>query len=161
MTRCAYRVSGQSHLLVQQSSLPGQAGAGILQIASLLRHTMRAGAGPCQEELDQWCAAVKPGEGRLANCLAGELSVEGQAEHKGAKMSDACKKDLTTFKLQRSTNINMDIPLAKACKVDAEKHCANKYEVGVLPAQPPTSERQPVLSLVSMRSSCCKDSLQQ
>ncbi|CAK0736969.1 hypothetical protein CVIRNUC_000833 [Coccomyxa viridis] len=84
--------------------------------------------GPCQEELDQWCAAVKPGEGRLANCLGGELAVEGQAGHKGAKISDACKKELTGFKIDRSTNINMDIPLAKACKADAEKHCANKYE---------------------------------
>ena len=110
--------------------------------------------GPCQEELDQWCAAVKPGEGRLANCLGGELSVEGQAGHKGAKISDACKKDLTSFKIQRSANINMDIPLAKACKADAEKHCANKYEVGAA-STAPTFDHQSVQRQLSMRSSCC------
>ena len=104
---------------------------GLMPVA-VLQLTVRACAGPCQEELDQWCAAVKPGEGRLANCLGGELSVEGQAGHKGAKISDACKKELTSFKIDRSTNINMDIPLAKACKADAEKHCANKYEVGTV-----------------------------
>ena len=87
-------------------------------------------AGECQDELDKWCAAVKPGEGRLAKCLGDELTVEGQAGSKGAKMSEGCKKELTSFKIQRSTNINMDLPLAKACKADAEKFCANKYEVG-------------------------------
>ena len=85
--------------------------------------------GPCQDELDKWCAAVKPGEGRLAKCLGGELSVEGQAGHTGAKISATCKQELTSFKIQRSTNINMDLPLAKACKADAEKFCANKFEV--------------------------------
>ena len=122
---------------------------------SLLQQTVCACTGPCQEELDQWCAAVKPGEGRLANCLGGELSVEGQAGHKGAKISDACKKELTSFKIERSTNINMDIPLAKACKADAEKYCANKYEVGPV-STAPTSDQQSVPSQVSMRSSCCE-----
>ena len=85
--------------------------------------------GPCQDELDKWCAAVKPGEGRLAKCLGDELLVEGQAGHKGARISAACEQELTSFKIQRSTNINMDLPLAKACKADAEKFCANKFEV--------------------------------
>ncbi len=87
-------------------------------------------AGECQDELDKWCAAVKPGEGRLAKCLGDELAVEGQAGSKGSKMSEGCKQELISFKIQRSTNINMDLPLAKACKADAEKFCANKYEVG-------------------------------
>jgi len=86
-------------------------------------------AGSCQDELDKWCAAVKPGEGRLAKCLGDELAVEGQAGHKGVKISEGCKKELMSFKIQRSTNINMDLPLAKACKSDAEKFCASKYEV--------------------------------
>ena len=72
---------------------------------------------------------MKPGEGRLAKCLGDELAVEGQAGHKGVKVSEGCKKELMSFKIQRSTNINMDLPLAKACKSDAEKFCANKYEV--------------------------------
>ena len=72
---------------------------------------------------------MKPGEGRLAKCLGDELAVEGQAGSKGSKMSAGCKQELTSFKIQRSTNINMDLPLAKACKADAEKFCANKYEV--------------------------------
>ena len=55
--------------------------------------------------------------------------MEGQAGHKGTRISAACEQELTSFKIQRSTNINMDLPLAKACKADAEKFCANKFEV--------------------------------
>ena len=73
---------------------------------------------------------MKPGEGRLAKCLADELSVENQPGHTGAKIGPGCITALTGFRIQRSTNINMDLPLAKACKSDADKFCANKYEVG-------------------------------
>ena len=34
------------------------------------------------------------------------------------------------MQVDRAENINRDIPLATACKADAEKLCADKYEVG-------------------------------
>ena len=87
-------------------------------------------SGPCQEELDQWCAAVKPGEGRLAKCMTDQLADEAKSGYAGTKTSEACKKALSAFKIERSDNINRDLPLAKACKADAEKLCAGKFEVG-------------------------------
>ncbi|KAJ9517943.1 hypothetical protein QJQ45_004245 [Haematococcus lacustris] len=38
-------------------------------------------------------------------------------------VSDACREDVYQFKIQRSTNINLNVPLARACKVDVEQHC--------------------------------------
>lgn len=87
-------------------------------------------SGPCQEELDQWCAAVKPGEGRLAKCITDQLADEAKPGYAGTKTSETCKTALSTFKIERSDNINRDLPLAKACKADAEKLCAGKFEVG-------------------------------
>ena len=112
----------QQHLLMQRGALS--------QVTGRLMYLRGCLAGACQDELDKWCAAVKPGEGRLAKCLGDELAVEGQAGSKGTKISEACKKEVISFKIQRSNNINMDLPLAKACKADADKFCANKYEVG-------------------------------
>lgn len=79
--------------------------------------------------MDQWCAAVKPGEGRLAKCITDQLADEATPSYSGSKVGDKCKKALTEFKIQRAENINRDLPLAKACKADAEKLCADKYEV--------------------------------
>ncbi len=87
-------------------------------------------AGPCLEELDQWCAAVKPGEGRLAKCITDQLADESKPGYAGTKTSEPCKKALTSFKIERSDNINRDLPLAKACKTDADKLCAGNFEVG-------------------------------
>nr|QOL01068.1 putative extracellular protein CSOL_002 [Pseudococcomyxa simplex] len=84
--------------------------------------------GPCQEELDQWCAAVKPGEGRLAKCITDQLADESKPGYAGTKTGEKCKKALDDFKIERSDNINRDLPLAKACKADAEKLCAGNFE---------------------------------
>jgi Golgi apparatus protein 1 len=79
--------------------------------------------------LDQWCGAVKPGEGRLAKCITDQLAEAAKPGYSGIKVSDKCKKALTDFKVERAENINRDLPLAKACKSDAEKLCADKHEV--------------------------------
>lgn len=88
-----------------------------------------ARAGECQTELDQWCATVKPGEARLAKCMSDQLAAEAKADYKGSKTSAACSKEVAGFKIARSRNINADLPLAKACKADADKLCATKYDV--------------------------------
>ncbi|KAK9821811.1 hypothetical protein WJX81_008502 [Elliptochloris bilobata] len=82
--------------------------------------------GDCQEELDQWCGAVKPGEGRLARCMTDQLSEEAKDGYSGPKTSERCKKTLSSFRIDRAGNINSDLPLARACKADAEKLCANR-----------------------------------
>lgn len=108
-------------------------------------------SGPCQEELDEWCAAVKPGEGRLAKCMTDQLAAEAKAGYTGTRTADKCKKALSDFKIERSENINRDLPLAKACKADAERLCADKFEVEVcptcthLPCKPTHASNQPNL----------------
>ena len=88
------------------------------------------GTGECSKELEQWCSSVKPGEGRLAKCMTDQLADEAKPGYKNAKSSTECAAELAAFKVDRADNINRDIPLAVACKSDAEKLCADKYEVG-------------------------------
>ncbi|GFH23194.1 uncharacterized protein HaLaN_20773, partial [Haematococcus lacustris] len=38
-------------------------------------------------------------------------------------ISDACREEVYQYKIQRNSNINRNIPLARACKVDADKFC--------------------------------------
>lgn len=42
----------------------------------------------------------------------------------GKKLSDDCKKELASFKIDLGTNINMNLPLANACKDDSSKFCS-------------------------------------
>ena len=65
--------------------------------------------------MDAFCFEVVPGEGRLATCLKDQLAEESKANYDGAKMTDGCRKALDTFFIGRATNINADLPLAKAC----------------------------------------------
>jgi hypothetical protein len=99
------------------------------QVENGVRILVCACSGACQTELDQWCGNVKPGEGRLAKCMADELADEAKPGYKGTKASAACAVELERFRIARSQNINADLPLAKACKADADKLCATKYDV--------------------------------
>ena len=65
--------------------------------------------------MDAFCFEVVPGEGRLATCLKDQLAEESKANYDGAKMTDGCRKALDTFFIGRASNINADLPLAKAC----------------------------------------------
>ena len=49
---------------------------------------------------------------------------------------DVITKHHAFIQVDRAENINRDIPLATACKADAEKLCADKYEVGPVQACP-------------------------
>ena len=44
----------------------------------------------------------------------------------GRTVSKDCYKELFVFLMDESTNINKDIPMAKACKKDVKKHCKNE-----------------------------------
>ena len=117
----------------------GNQTAGVRQLHPQEREALalHARAGDCQTEVDQWCPAVKPGEGRLAKCMADQLAAEARADYKGGRTGKACARELDGFRLGRSRNINADLPLAKACKADADKLCATKYDVRPLPHAAP------------------------
>jgi Golgi apparatus protein 1 len=38
-------------------------------------------------------------------------------------VADACREAVYQFKISRNANINHNVPLAKACKDDAEMYC--------------------------------------
>lgn len=44
----------------------------------------------------------------------------------GKKLSDDCKKELAAFKIELGTNINLNLPLANACKDDSTKYCSGE-----------------------------------
>ena len=62
--------------------------------------------GPCSEDFKKFCARVKPGEARIANCMA-EHSRELRPQCQGAITAARDKFD----------------SLAKACKADSDKYC--------------------------------------
>lgn len=41
-------------------------------------------------------------------------------------VSDDCWEELAAFKADRASNLNKDVPLAKACRGDVKKHCSKK-----------------------------------
>ncbi|KAL6765630.1 hypothetical protein V8C86DRAFT_2455912 [Haematococcus lacustris] len=82
-------------------------------------------AGNCEPEAKLYCSDVNAGEGRLVDCLSDQIAeseTDSSASGEGS-VSDACREDVYQFKIQRSTNINLNVPLARACKVDVEQHC--------------------------------------
>eukprot|EP00854_Cymbomonas_tetramitiformis_P013737 gene13737-16236_t len=81
--------------------------------------------GDCKDDLDTFCKDVTPGEGRLSECLTNQQADDekGVASPTGKKLSQPCVEELRDFKMERSTNINLDVMLAEACKSDAAKFC--------------------------------------
>jgi len=79
----------------------------------------------CNEDVDRFCPDVKPGEGRLAECLTNQLSDEenGKTADNGGKLSDVCKEEIRAFKAERATNINLNLALAGSCKENAAEFC--------------------------------------
>ncbi|KAK9820440.1 hypothetical protein WJX72_010380 [[Myrmecia] bisecta] len=79
----------------------------------------------CAGDIDAFCDGIKPGESRLADCLTQQMTEEEKGNVDGKKLTDACKQELADFRIDAASNINKDIPLATACKKDAEKLCAD------------------------------------
>ncbi|KAJ9518654.1 hypothetical protein QJQ45_018663 [Haematococcus lacustris] len=71
-------------------------------------------------ELHKFCWALSGG--MLQGLFHGVMTWHAHSSCEGS-VSDACREDVYQFKIQRSTNINLNVPLARACKVDAEQHC--------------------------------------
>jgi len=74
--------------------------------AATTAHAQRKGDGPCAADAKKFCSDVKPGQGRIHNCMASHQ----------AELSPACQAQIKQA-AERLEN------LAKACKADAEKYC--------------------------------------
>ena len=68
-------------------------------------------AGPCKDAISQFCKDTGAGEGRLAQCLTKRIVEQSKGNVAGRKVGDKCKENLLQFKIDRSANINKDLPL--------------------------------------------------
>ncbi|KAG1672451.1 hypothetical protein FOA52_013237 [Chlamydomonas sp. UWO 241] len=79
--------------------------------------------GACKADIKSFCDDTQAGEGRLAQCLTDRVRETKAGNKAGRKLSKKCTEDLAAFKIDRSSNINKDVPLARACKDDVSKWC--------------------------------------
>ncbi|MEW5311456.1 MAG: hypothetical protein WDW38_003170 [Sanguina aurantia] len=81
--------------------------------------------GNCLPEIALYCKDITAGNGAVSDCLSDQID-EAESPDKpdgDVSVSDACREDVYQYKIARNSNINKNIPLAKACKVDADKLC--------------------------------------
>eukprot|EP00798_Chlamydomonas_sp_ICE-L_P019059 gene19059-25662_t len=79
--------------------------------------------GPCKGDIKAFCKDVTEGESRVANCLSKRIRASKLANVAGTKVNQKCIDEMVAFRIDRSDNINKDVPLAKACVEDAAKLC--------------------------------------
>ncbi|EFJ50582.1 hypothetical protein VOLCADRAFT_103797 [Volvox carteri f. nagariensis] len=81
--------------------------------------------GKCAKEIEIYCDDVDEGEGKLADCISEQIAATEVPESTDdvPEISDECREEVYAFKVHRNSNINANVPLAKACKVDADKFC--------------------------------------
>ncbi|GFR44890.1 hypothetical protein Agub_g6234 [Astrephomene gubernaculifera] len=81
--------------------------------------------GKCAKEIEKYCDDVDEGEGKLADCISEQIDASESPEGSddAPDISDECREEVFAYKVQRNSNINANVPLAKACKVDADKFC--------------------------------------
>lgn len=88
-------------------------------------------SGNCMDEVKKLCPDVEAGESKLADCISDAITEsEISNEDDAPVISDQCREDVFQYKILRSSNINFNVALAKACKVDAEKLCNNTWLFG-------------------------------
>ncbi|GBF99737.1 hypothetical protein Rsub_12450 [Raphidocelis subcapitata] len=79
------------------------------------------------------CREVDVGEGRLAECISQLMAaaeVDEPGSNEGVNIPEACEIEVYNYYIERSKNINANVPLARACKADAEKLCTNTPQYG-------------------------------
>jgi len=80
--------------------------------------------GNCLEEIKNYCSDLTAGGSELADCISDHITEsEAGTGDDVPHISDACREEVYQFKVQRDSNINLNVPLAKACKIDAETKC--------------------------------------
>eukprot|EP00775_Hariotina_reticulata_P012795 gene12795-12923_t len=76
------------------------------------------------------CKDVTPGEGAVAECISELLSAADAGEPGAELVPEDCQEEVYQFIIIRGKNINANIPLARACKADADKLCGSSYFIG-------------------------------
>jgi len=84
--------------------------------------------GACKKDIKSHCKDVSAGEGRLATCLSKRIEDQRQGNAVGRHVSDKCLEELANFKIDRSSHINKDVVLARACKADVAKLCKDQSD---------------------------------
>ncbi|KAG2452551.1 hypothetical protein HYH02_002788 [Chlamydomonas schloesseri] len=81
--------------------------------------------GKCKKEIEEYCDDVDEGDGQLADCISEQIAASEVPEDGDdvPDISDDCREEVFAYKVQRNSNINANVPLAKACKIDADKFC--------------------------------------
>mmetsp|Transcript_65400 Transcript_65400/g.206681 ORF Transcript_65400/g.206681 Transcript_65400/m.206681 type:complete len:311 (-) Transcript_65400:2281-3213(-) len=82
-----------------------------------------ARADDCADDIKEFCSTTEVGENRLRDCLTKQQEAESKGNVDGKTLSEPCKVELKEFKVVESTNINLDVGMAGACKEDADKFC--------------------------------------
>mmetsp|Transcript_65396 Transcript_65396/g.206650 ORF Transcript_65396/g.206650 Transcript_65396/m.206650 type:complete len:286 (-) Transcript_65396:2281-3138(-) len=77
----------------------------------------------CADDIKEFCSTTEVGENRLRDCLTKQQEAESKGNVDGKTLSEPCKVELKEFKVVESTNINLDVGMAGACKEDADKFC--------------------------------------
>ncbi|OXR39617.1 hypothetical protein B7C42_08315 [Nocardia cerradoensis] len=62
----------------------------------------------------------------MAICLTKQQDEEAKGNIEGKTLTDDCKGELAAFKIELGESINKNLALAKACKEDATKLCADQ-----------------------------------
>ncbi|KAG1660746.1 hypothetical protein FOA52_010620 [Chlamydomonas sp. UWO 241] len=79
--------------------------------------------GKCVKELKAYCAEEEQGEGKLAECISAAITEMETGGDGAPSVSDDCREEVYQYHISRDANINKNIPLARACKADADKFC--------------------------------------
>eukprot|EP00197_Chlamydomonas_leiostraca_P010927 CAMPEP_0202884756 /NCGR_PEP_ID=MMETSP1391-20130828/41312_1 /ASSEMBLY_ACC=CAM_ASM_000867 /TAXON_ID=1034604 /ORGANISM="Chlamydomonas leiostraca, Strain SAG 11-49" /LENGTH=982 /DNA_ID=CAMNT_0049567983 /DNA_START=167 /DNA_END=3115 /DNA_ORIENTATION=+ len=80
--------------------------------------------GKCEKEIEQYCDDTEEGEGQLADCISDAITESENGEGDDLPViSDECREEVFQYKISRNSNINKNVPLARACKMDADKFC--------------------------------------
>jgi Golgi apparatus protein 1 len=80
--------------------------------------------GNCQGDIKTLCASIEARDGRIAECLSSAL------EAPEGSVSAACREEVYQFKISKNSNVNSNVKLAMACKVDAEANCNVTWLLG-------------------------------
>ncbi|KAF5829594.1 hypothetical protein DUNSADRAFT_15859 [Dunaliella salina] len=79
--------------------------------------------GACASDAEAFCKDQSPGDGRIAACLSKRNLDVKEGNAAGKNVNKKCQRELADFKIDRSSHINKDIPLARSCAEDAAKLC--------------------------------------
>src|SRR5699024_6078443 len=74
----------------------------------------------CQSTVDQLCPNVRPGNGRILNCLAEHLD--------SSQMADECRETLHQMQYFMVRNFELDTQIFQACHSDATRYCHAKSD---------------------------------